>query len=361
MSRSAASTTVTRPPRADTDAIAAGAAGGRNVVVVGGGLLGLEAAAGVRARGGRVTVVEAADRLMPQQLDEGGARALSGALARLGIEARTACAVERIGPRALHLSSGEELPADVVVMAAGVRAETSLARAAGIEVERGVLVGDDLRTSAPGVWAVGECAEHRGVVHGLWAPAAEQARVAGASLCGDPAAFLGAVQATTLKVAGVDVFAGGRAMATGGQAEVLWSDGRVGAYRKLVLEPDGSLAGALLVGDAAGARELSALLRDGGAVPESVLGPPGPATSEPEGLPSRDALVCSCNAVQAGTILDAIRDRGLTTVEQVGASTRAGTGCGSCVRDLARLLEPDSRSRNTTVTDAKPRPARMPA
>ena len=307
----------------------------RTAVVVGGGLLGLEAAAGLRARGADVTVVEAADRLMPQQLDGGGAALLERALERLGLRVITGGCVESIEPGGVCVG-GERLSADSVVVAAGVRPETTLAREAGIECGRGILVDDSLRTSAPSVLAVGECAEHRGTVYGLWAPLAEQARAAGATACGDPAAFHGAVLATTLKIAGVDVFAGGAQSAGEGQDELLWSDGRRGAYRKLVLAGD-RLAGAVLVGHTARAMELSALLRSGAAVPEDLLAPPGAAgPGEPASDPA--ALVCSCNSVSRGVLDAAIRAGGLCTLADVARTTRATTGCGSCVGDVRRIL-----------------------
>ena len=322
--------------RADVAALAAGAAGGRSAVVVGGGLLGLEAAAGLRARGAAVTVVEAAGRLMPQQLDSGGAALLGRALDRLGLYAITGARVEAIDPTAVLLEDGERLPADVVVVAAGVRPETRLARSAGIECGRGILVDDSLRTSAPAVLAVGECAEHRGTVYGLWAPLAEQARAAGATACGDPAAFHGTATATTLKVAGVDVFAGGAQSAGEDEVELLWSDGRRGNYRKLVLAGE-RLAGAVLVGDTAGGRELSALLRSGEPVPDALLAPPGAGDGE-EREPDPAEILCSCNAVTSGEVAAAIGAGGLTTTAEVARATRASTGCGSCTGDVERAL-----------------------
>jgi ferredoxin-nitrate reductase len=204
-------------------------------------------------------------------------------------------------------------------------------------------VDDELRTSAPGVWAVGECAEHRGKVYGLWAPLAEQARVAAATIAGDPAAFHGATPATTLKVAGVDVFAGGAPEASPEHDELVLADTRRGTYRKLVLDGD-RLAGALLVGDLSSARELSGLLRTGEPVPRALLEPGSAPAAEPDDDPN--ALVCSCNAVTTGAIEEAIARGGLTTLAQVGNATRAATGCGSCARDVEALLARSS-ARNT--------------
>jgi ferredoxin-nitrate reductase len=262
--------------------------------------------------------------------------------------------VEAIEPAHVRLAGGEALAADLVIVAAGVRPETSLARAAGLEVGRAVVVDDALRASAPGVWAVGECAEHRGVVHGLWAPCAEQARAAGAGVVGDPAGFQGAVAATTLKVAGVDVFAGGLAAAAAGMDELTVSDTRRGTYRKLVLDGE-RLAGAVLVGDVAPARALSELLRTQGPVPEALL-EPGAAVEAPP--PSDADVVCSCNSVTRGALRAAIRAGGLTDVAQVANATRATTGCGGCAPDVAALC---SSTRNTTETDGQPTAETMAA
>ena len=180
---------------------------------------------------------------------------------------------------------GKDLPADLVVFATGIRPEVALARDAGLEVGRGVLVDDNLRTSAPGVWAVGECAEHRGTVYGLWAPVLEQARAAGAAIAGRPNAFHGAVPATTLKVAGIDLFCAGAAAEHDPLAEeVIALDSRRERYRKLVLR-EGRLAGATLLGDVADARRLRALIASGEAVPDELLETGGAPSDAPAGPP----------------------------------------------------------------------------
>jgi ferredoxin-nitrate reductase len=283
-----------------------------------------------------------APRLMAQQLDAGAAALLERTLLGTGLRFVLGHSVTSIGSEHVTLDDGRELPAQLVVVAAGVRPETTLARSAGIEVGRGIVVDDELRTSAPGAWAVGECAEHRGKVYGLWAPLAEQARVAAATIAGDPAAFHGATPATTLKVAGVDLFAGGTPEGSPDHDEIVLADTRRGTYRKLVLDGD-RLTGALLVGDLSSARELSALLRSGEPVPDALLEPGGGAT-EPSDDP--DALVCSCNAVTSGKIEEAITRGGLTTLAQVSGATRAATGCGSCAGDVEALLARSS-ARNT--------------
>jgi ferredoxin-nitrate reductase len=235
------------------------------------------------------------------------------------------------------LDDGSAMEATRVVVAAGVRAETTLARAAGIACNRGVVVDDALRTSAPGVWSVGECAEHRGTVYGLWAPLAEQARVAGAGVAGDPGVFHGAVQVTTLKVSGVDVYSGGASAQAiaGAHDEIVHSDTRRGIYSRLVLEGD-RLVGASLVGDASAARRMSDLLRSGEDVPSELLAGGG-ASGAPLAL-DPSATVCSCNEVTVGDVQAAIRRDGLSTVAQVGRQTRATTGCGGCTADVQALL-----------------------
>jgi len=339
--------------RADVDALAAALRGAREAVVLGGGLLGLEAAAGLRAHGLRVTVVEPAPHLMARQLDAGAAAMLDRTLGARGIASLTGRTGSVIDQDGVRLDDGTELAADVVVIAAGVRPEVSLARAAGLAIGRGIEVDDTMRAGAAGVFAVGECAEHRGTVYGLWAPLADQARVAGAAIAGDPSAFHPVTPATTLKVAGIDLYAGGE---LSGDDEVTLRDTRRGVYRRLVLRGD-RLVGATLLGDVADARRCTGALRGDAPLDEALLLPG--AAAEPAEV-SDETVVCSCNQVSAGAIRDAVRARGLTTVVQVANATRASTGCGGCARDVAALLERSS-ARNTRDQDAKPRPATIGA
>jgi ferredoxin-nitrate reductase len=320
----------------DADALAATPPATR-AVVVGGGLLGLEAAAGLHARGVAVTVVELAGHLMNLQLDAGASAMLRRDLERQGIACVLGRSAARIAADRVILDDGTEIECERVVVAAGVRAETSFARAAGLECARGIVVDDELRTSAPAVWAVGECAEHRGTVYGLWAPLAEQARVAGARIAGDPAAFHGAVQATMLKVSGVDVYAGGgsAAPAPPGHDEIVLSDTRRGVYRRLVLDGD-RLVGGVLVGDVSTARKLSDLLRTGDDIAPEMLEAGGAAAAPISSDPA--ATICSCNAVTVGEVQAAIARDGLSTIAQVGLRTRATTGCGGCSADVQELL-----------------------
>jgi anaerobic selenocysteine-containing dehydrogenase/NADPH-dependent 2,4-dienoyl-CoA reductase/sulfur reductase-like enzyme/bacterioferritin-associated ferredoxin len=317
----------------DVRAIHAAAASARRAVVIGGGLLGIEAARALRGRGLDVSIVHLADRLMETQLDEVGARLLARALSDLRVElgARTTEIAGNGRAEAVVLADGRTLPADLVVVATGIVPETALADAAGLEVRRGIVVDNELRASAPRVWAVGECAEHRGVVHGLWPPLQAQARAAGATLAGRAGAFHGAVTATTLKVSGIDLFCAGDPSVRDGDDELLDLDTRRGRYRRLVVR-DGRLAGATLLGDLTDAPRLRALAASGTPVPDDVL--TASASSTGEG----DELVCSCQGVPRRAIVTAIRDHGLRSVEQVGRHTRAGTGCGGCRPRVEALL-----------------------
>jgi ferredoxin-nitrate reductase len=323
--------------------------GGQRAVVIGGGLLGLEAARGLQARGMRVTVVHLAAHLMEQQLDPLGAGLLERRIRELGLEVLLgACTTELAGAgddgavSAVRLANGRELPAELVIVATGIRPDVELARAAGIEVARGIVVDDELRTSDPRVWAVGECAEHRGVVYGLWAPLLRQASVAAAVMSARPAAFHGAVPATTLKVMGVDLFAAGRAQAADGEEELLSLDTRRGRYRKLVVADD-RLVGAVLLGDLSEAVALRRLVEEGRPVPEELLEATAPAPGAAPAAAS--SVVCSCASVTREQIEQAIAAGSLERVSTVAQVTGATTGCGGCRTEVERILA--ARGRET--------------
>jgi nitrite reductase (NADH) large subunit len=235
---------------ADVEALRAAEAGGR-AVVIGGGLLGIEAAYGLSRRGLAVALVHLMPRLMERQLDAPAAALLAGAIAKLGIEvlleAQTV-AIEGDGrAERVVLKDGRTLPASLVVMAAGVRPETGLAQGTGIDIGRGILVDDKLETNWPAVYAIGECTEHRGLCYGLVEPAYAQARALARYLAGLPGRYEGSLLATNLKVSGVPVFSMGDFEGEGAETIVL-EDREAAAYRKLVVR-DGRLAGAVLVGD----------------------------------------------------------------------------------------------------------------
>jgi nitrite reductase (NADH) large subunit len=256
---------------ADIAALERAASAGSPAVVIGGGLLGIEAAYGLARRGIPVTLVHLMDRLMERQLDAEGARLLADAIEAKGVRvllgAETGAIRGGAAVEAVELKDGRVLPCGLVVMAVGIRANTALAASGGLQVKRGIVVDDGMQTSAAGVYAVGECAEHRGVCYGLVEPCYEQARVAAASLAGGPAHYAGSVLATNLKVSGVSVFSAGDFEGVGAETIVV-RDAGVGSYRKLVVREE-RLAGVVLVGDTAEALWYADLIRTG--TPVSAL------------------------------------------------------------------------------------------
>ena len=236
----------------DVDLLLALAARKRPVVVNGGGLLGLEAAYGLAKAGTPVTLLHLMDRLMERQLDAPAAALLKSLVERKGIEVRLNASTTRIHGatrvEGVELADGRRIEADAVIFAAGIRPNVGLAKDAGIAVNRGIVVDDHLQTSVENIFALGECAEHRGVCYGLVEPAYEQARVLAQHLAGRTAAYQGSVVATNLKVSGVSVFSAGDFVGADGSEAILLSDIRHGTYKKLVIA-DGRLAGAVLIGD----------------------------------------------------------------------------------------------------------------
>jgi nitrite reductase (NADH) large subunit len=253
----------------DVDLLLTLAAQKKRVVVVGGGLLGLEAAHGLAKAGAPVTLLHLMDRLMERQLDAPAAELLKTLVERKGIEILLNASTARIHGETrvegVELSDGRRIDADAVIFAAGIRPNVALARDAGIPVNRGIVVDDRLQTGAPDIFALGECAEHRGVCYGLVEPAYEQARVLARHLAGGSASYAGSVVATNLKVSGVSVFSAGDFMGAEGSEAIVLSDARGGAYKKLVIS-GGRLTGAVLVGDTANALWYLELIRSGGPI-----------------------------------------------------------------------------------------------
>jgi nitrite reductase (NADH) large subunit len=253
----------------DVDLLLTLAAQKKRVVVVGGGLLGLEAAYGLAKAGAPVTLIHLMDRLMERQLDAPAAELLKSLVERKGIEILLNASTARIHGETrvegVELSDGRRIDADAVIFAAGIRPNVALARDAGIPVNRGIVVDDHLQTGAPDIFALGECAEHHGVCYGLVEPAYEQARVLARHLAGGSAGYGGSVVATNLKVSGVSVFSAGDFMGAEGSEAIVLSDVRGGAYKKLVIS-GGRLTGAVLVGDTADALWYLELIRGGGPI-----------------------------------------------------------------------------------------------
>lgn len=250
----------------DVDLLLTLAAAKKRVVVVGGGLLGLEAAYGLAKAGAPVTLLHLMDRLMERQLDGPAADLLKTLVERKGIRillnASTACIHGDDGHvEAVELADGSRIEADAVIFAAGIRPNTALAKEAGIAVNRGIVVNDEMQTASPDIYALGECAEHRGTCYGLVEPAYEQARVLALHLAGRPAAYQGSVVSTNLKVSGVSVFSAGDFMGGEGSESLVLSDRRRGTYKKLVIA-DGRLTGAVLIGDTVDALWYLELIRN---------------------------------------------------------------------------------------------------
>ncbi|MCP3391278.1 FAD-dependent oxidoreductase [Bradyrhizobium sp. CCGB12] len=236
----------------DVDLLLTLAAAKKRVVVVGGGLLGLEAAYGLAKAGAPVTLLHLMDRLMERQLDAPAADLLKTLVERKGIRILLNAATARIHGdghvEAVELADGSRIEADAVIFAAGIKPNVTLAKEAGIAVNRGVVVNDVMRTASSDIFALGECAEHRGTCYGLVEPAYEQARVLARHLAGRPAAYKGSVVSTNLKVSGVSVFSAGDFMGGEGSESLVLTDRRRGTYKKLVIA-DGRLTGAVLIGD----------------------------------------------------------------------------------------------------------------
>ncbi|MDQ8699556.1 FAD-dependent oxidoreductase [Hyphomicrobium sp. LHD-15] len=277
---------VTFRDKSDVEAILSRARTGARAVVIGGGLLGLEAAYGLMKAGAEVSVVHLMDRLMERQLDCEAAGLLKAALEERGIQVVLNAESEAVQGRrkvaGLRLKDGRNIPADLIVMAVGIRPNVRLARGADLSVNRGIVVGDDLATSDPDVYALGECAEHRGTCYGLVEPAYEQARTLARALAGKPASYEGSLLSTNLKVSGVNVFSAGDFLGAPGTEPIVLRDPGRKSYRKLVVNED-RLTGAVLVGDTADALWYLDLIRSGapiGALREDLVF--GRAFAEPQ-------------------------------------------------------------------------------
>ncbi|HEY3910815.1 MAG TPA: nitrite reductase large subunit NirB [Stellaceae bacterium] len=337
----------------DVAAMIEAARTGRRAVVIGGGLLGLEAAWGLKRRGMSVAVVHLMPSLMERQLDPAAGELLRRDLDARGIAFFTDGQTEEIlgSERAegVRLADGREVPADLVVLAIGIRPNIDLARGAGLAINRGIKVGDDLRTSDPDIYAVGECIEHNGQVFGLVAPIWEQAKVCGARLAGDEAAaYVPPPVFTSLKITGVDVFsAGALAAADAADDEITLHDAKRGVYKKIILR-EHKIVGAVLYGSVADGPWYVQLMREETEVAafrdQLVF---GRAFAERAGAPvpridvaamADGEQVCGCNGVSKGAICRAILDKGLTSLDTVRAHTKASASCGQCTATVEAIL-----------------------
>ncbi|MBD9503959.1 NAD(P)/FAD-dependent oxidoreductase [Pseudomonas sp. PDM17] len=338
---------------ADTQTMIDTAGTHSHAVVIGGGLLGLEAANGLKQRGMDVTVVHLSDWLLERQLDRTAGKLLQEALESRGINFRLNTHTEELIDDgsgrvcAIRFKDGEVIAADLVVMAAGIRPNTELAEKTGLPCNRGILVNDTLQTYDPRIYALGECASHRGIAYGLVAPLFEQAKV-----CANHLAMLGfaryqgSVTSTKLKVTGIDLFSAGQFMGGEGTETITLSDPIGGVYKKLVIKDD-VLVGACLYGDTADGgwyfrqiRENHNVgeIRDHLMFGESSIGDVGHQGQNSAANMPDTAEVCGCNGVCKGTIVKAIQENGLFSVDEVKKHTKAASSCGSCAGLVEQIL-----------------------
>ncbi|MPZ36449.1 MAG: nitrite reductase large subunit [Rhizobiales bacterium] len=335
----------------DVNAMLAAAEKGGNVVVIGGGLLGLEAAAGLALKGMKTTVVHLMPTLMERQLDPNAAYLLQKAIEKRGIEVLTEANTNAIlgdgRVEAVRLENGRTLRADLVVMAVGIRPNTALAKEAGLDVKRGVVVDDCLRTSDESIFAVGECVEHRGQCYGLVAPLYEMARTLAATLAGEQVrGYAGSALSTKLKVTGVDLFSAGDFSEADEQDDIVLRDPARGVYKRVVLR-DNRIVGAVLYGDTADGAWYFDLLKKSTDVTSMrdmlIFGQAyqAGASFDPNAAVaalSDDVEICGCNGVCKGAITQAITVKGLTSLEDVRAQTKASSSCGQCTAKVEALL-----------------------
>ncbi|NBU74577.1 MAG: NAD(P)/FAD-dependent oxidoreductase [Planctomycetes bacterium] len=339
---------------ADTQAMIDAATQYKHAVVIGGGLLGLEAANGLMKRGMQVTVVHVSEWLMERQLDKVAAQMLQASLEARGMQfrmsAQTAALVGNDSGRVsqVEFKDGTHLNADLVVMAVGIRPNTELAEKMGLHVNRGIVVSDTLQTvTDPRIWAVGECAAHRGIAYGLVAPLFEQGKVLANHLAEfGIGRYTGSLTSTKLKVTGIDLFSAGDFMGGDGFEEIVMSDPAGGVYKKLVLKGD-QLVGACLYGDTVDGSWYFKLLRDGRSVAdirdklmfgESNIGDVGHQGQSKAAAMADTDEVCGCNGVTKGAICKAIKDKGLFTLDEVRKQTKASASCGSCTGLVEQIL-----------------------
>lgn len=341
----------------DLDLIREQAEHSKRGIVVGGGLLGLEAAKALRDLGLEATVLEFAPRLMPRQLDDAASGFLVRSIESMGVKVRTGVASKRLlgcdFVRGIELTDGEEIPAEMVVFSAGIRPRDDLAKKSGIKVhERGGIEVDDLlRTSCPGIYAIGECALHKGMIHGLVAPGYRMAQTVAKHIAGgEESPFAGGFAPTKLKLMGVDVGSIGDPFLVGDDYEEVVVQSRCrGVYKKLVIHaPSNTLKGAILVGDNEPFNALAALVQSKAFLPEIPETLLVPMTESVGGGDSDSTPVCNCENITRGTLHAAI-DAGCDTIGALKKATRAGTGCGSCVPLMESVMKKRLASKGVAV------------
>ncbi|GAA4012681.1 nitrite reductase large subunit NirB [Actimicrobium antarcticum] len=339
----------------DTNAMIAAAQTHTDAVVIGGGLLGLEAANGLKLRGMNVTVVHLPDWLMERQLDPVAGKMLQKSLEDRGLHFLLGKNTkELVGVdghvSAIRFTDGSEVPAQLVVMAVGIRPNTALAEASGLHCNRGIVVNDTMQTYDPRVYAVGECVNHRGTAYGLVAPLFEMAKVCANHLANfGIGRYQGSVTSTKLKVTGIDLFSAGEFMGGEGTEEIILSDPIGGVYKKLVVRGD-KLIGACLYGDTVDGGWYFSLVREGRDITEirdtlmfGEANPGRPGDVGHEGFTKAAAMpdtaeVCGCNGVCKSTIVKAINEKGLFTLDEVRKHTKASASCGSCTGLVEQIL-----------------------
>lgn len=336
----------------DVDTMIAASDRYKKAVVIGGGLLGLEAANGLKIRGMDVTVVHKNGWLMERQLDPTAGKMLQKSLESKGLnfllEKDTVELVGKWGRvKSVKFREGDEIEADLVVMAVGIRPNYSLAESSGIHCNRGIVVNDTMQTFDPRIYAVGECVAHRGISYGLVAPLFEMAKVCATHLANfGIGRYVGSVTSTKLKVTGIDLFSAGDFSGGEGTEEIVLHDAVGGVYKKLVIKDD-KIIGSVLYGDTADGSWYFQLLRDGKSINEirdnlmfgqDSLGNTGHLGQDKAAAMTDEMEVCGCNGVCKGTIVKAIKEKGLFTIDDVKKQTKAASSCGSCTGLVEQIL-----------------------
>ncbi|MGM0875191.1 MAG: nitrite reductase large subunit NirB [Bacillota bacterium] len=332
----------------DTDIMLEASKKYKKAAVIGGGLLGLEAARGLLNLGMDVSVIHIAPTLMERQLDETAGRLLQNELEKQGmkflLEAQTAEIYGSDRVEGLTFKDGTHLEADLVVMAVGIKPNIELAKESGISVNRGIIVNDFLQTDVPHVYSVGECAEHNGIPYGLVAPLYEQAKVLANHICGQEAApYKGSVLSTQLKVSGVEVFSAGDFMDGEDKKSLKIFDEQDGVYKKIVLKGN-KIVGAVLFGDSKEGNRLFSMIKKEADISDTekitILQPIGEeAGASSVATMSDDEIICGCNGVSKGAIVQAIQEKGCTSVDAIKGCTSASRSCGGCKPLVADVLQ----------------------